>query len=66
MKFWVGEYGWMNGWVWIEGLIAVVRFSFFLVDVMGNRNMDGGSGGWKDICAYLYLQIGFNSFGSEC
>lgn len=39
---------------WIEGLIAAARFSFFGGwDVMGN--MDGGSGGWKDICTYLTL-----------
>lgn len=31
-------------------------------------DMDGGSGGWKDIylyIPYLYLKRGFNSFGSE-
>lgn len=49
---------------WIERLIAVVRFLFFWGD--GNRNMDGGLGGWKDICIYLYLKRGFNLFGSEC
>lgn len=31
-------------------------------------DMDGGSGGWKDISVhtYLYLKRGFNSFSSEC
>lgn len=29
-----------------------MRFSFF-GDGIGNRNMDGGSGGWKDICTYI-------------
>lgn len=31
----------------------MVRFSFFFGDGIGNRNMDSGLGGWKDICIYL-------------
>lgn len=29
-------------------------------------DMDGGLGGWKDICIYLCLKRGFNLFSSEC
>lgn len=44
----------------------MVKFFFGDGIGIGNRNMDGGSGGWKDICIYPHLKRGFNSFSSEC
>lgn len=56
----------MNEWVGRFGLEDCGGEIFFFgrCNVIGN--MDGSSGGWKDICIYLYLKRGFNSSSFEC